>query len=644
VSAPTFPTLADLLAASSSRTDTAKRPVVAFFENETDTPEALEVLPSHTLVAVIWNDAGSPPVPPTDSERRAAVATVDEIVDLVRANDGAVLLVSDATWLTSAVVSGLQAALDSDSACTSVCVDEASRPVAPGLPPPAVDFPSPGVVLVRRSDLLLAVDEALLSGVGEASLAEPREGGAIVPGILSVLDRPGFVHRAFGIEGDPSSTRRSAGLQPPRTRPRTERARVVIDGSCLANPRSGTQVQTLGLIGGLARAGADVAVMKPAALHRSVVADVQRLADDVAFVERRRLGRPDVFHRPFQIVSLHDLADRLTIAKRFVLTHQDMIWDRTRAYHAGEARGDYRRGTTAALASADEVGFVSLHAAKDAASDGVLELDRATVVPNGVDHLAVPDDPSDAARPLGGRPYLLMVGSSFWHKNRLFSLRLLRQLVEQRAWEGGLVLVGGDSGHGSSADAEEAFTARHPSLSGRVLHLGHVPDEEQLALYRGAELVLFPSLYEGFGFIPFEAAALGTASVYTRRSAMGDYLPEVGALPSFDVEEAGDFVLGLLDDPKARARIVDAISAVAAGLTWDRTAAGYLEVYGRALGRDARGVDRRLLSLVPRRERLLETRAEVVLIDVYRRRRGFRMVADAGIGVAQAVRRAMRRL
>ena len=174
------------------------------------------------------------------------------------------------------------------------------------------------------------------------------------------------------------------------------------------------------------------------------------------------------------------------------------------------------------------MGFFSLHAARDAASDGGLELDRATVVPLGVDHLAEREVPEAPARPLDDRPYLLMVGSSFRHKNRVFSLRLLDRLVDG-GWDGGLVLVGGESGSGSSVPAERRFVDAHPALAGRVRSVGHVEDAEQLALYRDAELVLFPSLYEGFGLIPFEAAALGTASVYTRRSSMGELLPERGS-------------------------------------------------------------------------------------------------------------------
>ena len=265
--------------------------------------------------------------------------------------------------------------------------------------------------------------------------------------------------------------------------------------------------------------------MRPAELHPTVVPRVASLAAGVRFAERHRVGRPDILHRPFQVTSLHDLADRLEIGERFVLTHQDMIWDRTRAYHVGDARRDYRVATSAALSVADEVGFLSFHAAIDAASDGALALERATVVPLGVDHFVGRDVPETVARPLADRPFLLMVGSSFWHKNRVFSLRLLEWLVDEHGWEGGLVLVGGHHERTSSRRAEERFLAQAPSLSDRVIDLGHVPESEQLALYRDAELVLFPSLYEGFGFIPFEAAALGTASVYARRSAMDELLP-----------------------------------------------------------------------------------------------------------------------
>jgi glycosyltransferase involved in cell wall biosynthesis len=402
-------------------------------------------------------------------------------------------------------------------------------------------------------------------------------------------------------------------------------------------------VQALALAEGLARAGTDLAVMRPAELHPTVATRVGSLATEIRFEERDRLGRPDVFHRPFQIASLHDLADRLAIGERFVLTHQDMIWDRTRAYHADAARRDYRIATSAALSAADEVGFFSVHAAVDAASEGALDPDRATVVPLGVDHLTGRDVEDTVARPLAGRPFLLMVGTSFWHKNRVFALRLLRWLIEARGWDGGLVLVGGHHEPTSSRPAEALFLEHAPSLAGRVVDLGHVPEAEQLALYRDAELVLFPSLYEGFGFIPFEAAALGTACVYADRPAMNEHLPTAGALPSFDLEEAGGFVLGLLESPEGRADLVEAISGAAKGLTWDRTAAGYLEVYGRALGRPRSALGDLVRASIAVAGPAASAR-EASLLGAYRRRRSVRVAFDAALWAHAVVGRGLRRI
>ena len=477
-------------------------------------------------------------------------------------------------------------------------------------------------------------------GRDEIGLIPRSPGAGILADVLACLDRPGFVHRGVGSEGVTATV---ATPTPSRSSRIADTARIVLDGRCLAQPVSGTQVQMLGLLGGLARAGADVAVMAPKALHPTVSSEIDRLGDAVPFVESSRVGRPDIFHRPFQVRSLHELADCLSIGERLVLTQQDMIVDRTRVYaNSDDAWHDHRVATSAALASADEIGFFSRHAALDAASEGTLEPDRATVVTLGVDHLShvIVDD--SVVRPLGGRPFLLVIGNAYWHKNRLFAFRLLRHLVVAHGWDGGLVLAGGHPDRGSSRPAEQAFLADTPALRSRVADLGHVSENVQGGLYRGAQLVLFPSLYEGFGLVPFEAASVGTACVYTHRASMRDLLPSIGALPSFDIEEAGAFVLRLLEDDAARARVVAGIADAARPLTWDRTAAGYLEVYRRALAREPRGVSRLLLSVGSKASPV--TARESMVVDVYRRRRGFRLAVDAALQTGAVGLRIARRL
>ena len=50
-------------------------------------------------------------------------------------------------------------------------------------------------------------------------------------------------------------------------------------------------------------------------------------------------------------------------------------------------------------------------------------------------------------------------------------------------------------------------------------------DSELSWLYRHAALVLFPTLYEGFGLVPFEAAAAGTPCVERLAAQLVRYLP-----------------------------------------------------------------------------------------------------------------------
>jgi glycosyltransferase involved in cell wall biosynthesis len=615
VADPTFTTLAEQLERRSAEDDVA---------------------PSGLLVVA---EAGGPELSLPDAVVRAPGTTLAQLRETVREHRSDVLLVSSGPPPTADALDVLRRGLADDPSCATVSLDREARPASPGIPPQIVSRPRRGAVLVRRDHLLLALDEEPLREFSDGVSAHAPDAEDLVGEVLARLERPGFVHRALSSGGgEAGAERRPSGPSEARGA-----ASVVFDGRSFAYTLSGTQVQTIGLLAGLVRAGAEITVALTAELHPTVRAELGGLVDEMRFVEHSRVGRVELFHKPHQFWSLHDLAESIAMAERVVLTQLDMILERTPEYRRNREKWEKQRATTAAaFASVDQIGFLSTAAALDAASDGELELDRATVVHCGVDHLTGRPVP-DPARPLGGRPYMIVVGNAFWHKNRTFAFRLVDWLVERHGWDGGLVLAGGHPDVGSSLEAEARLLHASPGLAGRVEDLGHVTDEERLALLAGAELTLFPSYYEGFGFVPFESAALGTACLYTYGSSMKELLPPSGGFPSFDLEEAGPFVMGLLESGERQREIVDAIKAAAKHLTWDRAAAGYLEVYERALSREPRPVSRRLLELVPGPERMLKAGSEILLVDVYRRRRGFRVAADAVVGAGQVAVRGARR-
>ena len=84
----------------------------------------------------------------------------------------------------------------------------------------------------------------------------------------------------------------------------------------------------------------------------------------------------------------------------------------------------------------------------------------------------------------------------------LLALHRLRQLYGMTL---SLVLTGDDMGQWEKFEA----LARHFHLHEQVRYLGYVPADDLPGLYRGAALLLFPSLFEGFGIPLVEAMTLG---------------------------------------------------------------------------------------------------------------------------------------
>jgi glycosyltransferase involved in cell wall biosynthesis len=195
---------------------------------------------------------------------------------------------------------------------------------------------------------------------------------------------------------------------------------------------------------------------------------------------------------------------------------------------------------------------------------------RVTVVHEGGGELTPvsPGREADAARLRGfgiDSPYVLNVGRVEPRKNQLTALEAVERVP-------GLLLVCAGAIH------DEAMAAvLDKSIRCRLL--GRVSDAERDLLYRNAEALLFPSLYEGFGLPVLEAMSHGLPVVATRTSS----LPEVGGeaaiyvLDPRDSESMATAVRRVREDAGLRRRLVAAGRRQAAGFTWNRCAEGVAE-------------------------------------------------------------------
>jgi glycosyltransferase involved in cell wall biosynthesis len=114
------------------------------------------------------------------------------------------------------------------------------------------------------------------------------------------------------------------------------------------------------------------------------------------------------------------------------------------------------------------------------------------------------------------RPYALIVGSLEQRKNPVVVLDALR-LLGREDDDILAVFVGPEAGFDLAREANVRGVAE------RVRYLGRVPDEVLVGLYNGARVLLFPSLYEGFGLPLVEAFACGTPVIASKAAS----IPEV---------------------------------------------------------------------------------------------------------------------
>jgi glycosyltransferase involved in cell wall biosynthesis len=191
----------------------------------------------------------------------------------------------------------------------------------------------------------------------------------------------------------------------------------------------------------------------------------------------------------------------------------------------------------------------------------------------------IPNAPSlpigDAPLPEGDGPYLLAVGDLRPKKNLVRLVEAYRRLRGE-GLEHRLVLAGVDGGEGAAV---------RDAAGGEPVRLtGYLPDARMDALMRGADALVHPSLYEGFGLVLVEAMARGVPVLAARATA----LPETGgdACDYFDPLDVGDIARAIrrvVDDRAHHAQLARRGLRRAGALSWATSAALTVAVYEEML-------------------------------------------------------------
>jgi glycosyltransferase involved in cell wall biosynthesis len=283
------------------------------------------------------------------------------------------------------------------------------------------------------------------------------------------------------------------------------------------------------------------------------------------------VGPLDIFH------GTHFVLPATRTARR-VLTVHDVTFLRHPEYFSHRSLNEqwHRRELRAALNRADLVITGSACSREDLADLAGFDPARIRVVHSGVEaeffvHEADPGQAEMRSRYGLDGPYLaFLVGTPEPRKN------LARTVEAARRGAPGvpLVLIG----------PVAAITALLPGDARGIRCLGPVPDADLPQVLHGAEVAVYPSLYEGFGFPALEALAAGTPLITSNRSALPEVVGDAAVLVNPEsVEDMAHAIGSLLGDPERRRKLAARGRARAKEFSWGQAARKVLAVYRELL-------------------------------------------------------------
>jgi glycosyltransferase involved in cell wall biosynthesis len=290
-----------------------------------------------------------------------------------------------------------------------------------------------------------------------------------------------------------------------------------------------------------------------------------------------RRVRPDICHFPNYLAPVFS-------ACPYVVTIHDMTLFITPRYHRFKKLVLDRTLVPHVARRAAGIVTVSKSARDDIVRHLKVPREKVRVVMNAVSPaFKRTSDPAklEAVRARYGLsvPYVLYVGTIEPRKNLVRLIQAFAPL-KKRGLPHKLVLVGQAGWHCEPIYAE----VEKQGLQGDVIFTGYVPFEDLPALYSAAEVMAFPSLYEGFGLPVLEAMACGTPVVTSASSSLAEVAGEAALLVDpYSVEAIAYALFAVYSDATMAEELREKGTRRAAHFTWESAARSTLDLYEQVL-------------------------------------------------------------
>ena len=363
---------------------------------------------------------------------------------------------------------------------------------------------------------------------------------------------------------DPSSSHHHASTNTPIN---PDALTLTVDVTWLGEHETGAQVLTTAAIAALANQDRITTIALTG--KDALPAYAQHLTDHPKVTLARENTKSDILWYPNQIDQRVNIEKARDLGKRVVTTYLDLIAYDIPRYHASpEAHAAYRAMQRKIALSVDGITTISKDVAKRLYQETPrLDHKRIQAIPLGLDHITAQTAAIKPADLNPTREFILVLGNDFNHKNREFAIEVWEELLNQ-GHTIDLVLAGLHVKSSSSKEEEKALIKKHVNLRGHIHTLGHVSSEERAWLLSNAKAALYPSSAEGFGFVPYEAAALGTPTTFAAFGPLKE-ISQLTDLPTdWDKNQFAQDLGELISNQESAQQRVNQLTTIINELTW----------------------------------------------------------------------------
>jgi glycosyltransferase involved in cell wall biosynthesis len=209
---------------------------------------------------------------------------------------------------------------------------------------------------------------------------------------------------------------------------------------------------------------------------------------------------------------------------------------------------------------------------------------KTLVIPNGANFSFKPAEPNvmqalEQAYSLNGKPVIFAIGRLSENKGFQYLIEAMQQVV--LSVPDAITLIAGIGSYKESL--QQLIDSK--GLQTNVKLLGLISEEEKVALYKRADVVVFPSTNEPFGLVLLEASMMHKPIIGFDLKSTREIISDDGSLlvPVGDSQKLGQAIVEVITNPKLKS-ILESNSGKVKAQSWEKIANQYLNVYKKVQG------------------------------------------------------------